>query len=262
VPLVAQLPNSTAIYHEWPPTKLRKKLPRYLTAAVIANNGNRDEDTAGTKATNKDVATTFMGPPIHVQARDILSVTMRNSLQSTGLSLHWHGFEMEGAIAYDGVVGVTQCPVPSGSDFVYEFAVNETPGTYWYHTHSGHLGVHAYNAIKGPLIVHPAGHDRTELIDALNDLGSGDARIQQEDSATNDASTGNGNATLPSLEILSQLSYANERIFMFSDGFLKPGAIHYEHQLGNLNAPISKNDDSDFTATSAKCVTGPTSRRC
>ena len=45
-----------------------------------------------------------MGMAIHVVENDQLRIVLKNGLQSTGLSLHFHGFEMKNAIEYDGVV--------------------------------------------------------------------------------------------------------------------------------------------------------------
>ena len=107
VPLTATLPEETSIYHKWPPEKLRKKLPKYIPAAVVItpeNQGNIIDDDL-----------VLVGPPVHVQAGDVLSVSLKNSLLTTGLSLHWHGFEMGDALEYDGVVGVTQCPISPGT---------------------------------------------------------------------------------------------------------------------------------------------------
>ena len=122
-PLLHSLPNNTAIYHEWPPKKLRKTLPNYISTALVVtpddDNDNHEDDDLP-----------LIGPPIHVQVGDILSVTLQNSLMTTGLSIHWHGFEMTNALEYDGVVGVTQCPISPNTKFVYEFVVEETPGTY------------------------------------------------------------------------------------------------------------------------------------
>ena len=36
----------------------------------------------------------------------------------------------------DGAAFVTNCPIPHGSTFVYNFTVLEQ-GTYWYHLHTG-----------------------------------------------------------------------------------------------------------------------------
>lgn len=36
---------------------------------------------------------------------------------------------------YDGVHGVTQCPIAPGSTFEYHFKTDSQHGTYWYHSH-------------------------------------------------------------------------------------------------------------------------------
>jgi hypothetical protein len=131
-PLLRSIPNHTAIYHQWPPKALRKTLPAYISAAVVVTKtANESFDD---NASDSDLP--LVGPPIHVQEGDTLFVTLKNSLSTTGLSIHWHGFEMKNALEYDGVVGVTQCPISPYTQFTYEFEVNETPGTYWWHTHS------------------------------------------------------------------------------------------------------------------------------
>ena len=190
-PLLRSLPNQTAIYHKWPPKKLRKTLPNYISAALITSPQAPGVDN--------DNDLPLIGPPIHVQAGDVLSVSLKNSLSTTGLSLHWHGFEMTNALEYDGVVGVTQCPISPDIQFVYEFAVEETLGTYWWHTHSGTLGIHAINAIHGPLIVHPKGEEKKRLVDRLNSNVAGVA---------NETNAG----------VENPWYYDNERILFFKDG--------------------------------------------
>ena len=100
----------------------------------------------------------------------------------------------------NNIVGITQCAVSPYDSFQYNFTVNEAPGTYWYHTHSGHLGIEGYNAIKGPLIV----HEKRPL--HLNETGF----FKGFDAKASDTSL---------------LSYNNERILFFSDGFLL-SALH------------------------------------
>lgn len=145
VPLLRSLPNHTSIYHEWPPKPLRKTLPDYISAAVVVTQTVNADETSDDKNTNthdsnSDLA--LVGPPMHVQVGDTLSVVLKNSLQTSGLSIHWHGFEMTNALEYDGVVGVTQCPVSPDAQFRYEFKVEETAGSYWYHTHSVSVHIH------------------------------------------------------------------------------------------------------------------------
>ncbi|KAL1877540.1 hypothetical protein VTK73DRAFT_8598 [Phialemonium thermophilum] len=50
----------------------------------------------------------------------------------------------------DGPPQVTQCSIPPGSNFTYDFTINQ-PGTYWYHSHD--RGQYP-DGIRGPLIVH------------------------------------------------------------------------------------------------------------
>ena len=95
------------------------------------------------------------GPAINVRRGETLSVLLTNNLPDHGVSLHWHGFEMRGVQHYDGVVGLTQCAVPPGESFLYEFVVDEEPGTYWWHGHSNMVPV-GHDFIRGPLIVQPA----------------------------------------------------------------------------------------------------------
>lgn len=71
------------------------------------------------------------GEAIHVSKGDRLIVHLSPSSAVSGISIHWHGFHMKNRQAYDGVVGVTMCPVRSWSTFVYNFTVDEIPGTYW-----------------------------------------------------------------------------------------------------------------------------------
>ena len=75
---------------------------------------------------------------------------------------------MENAIQYDGVVGLTQCPISPQTSFSYKFQV-EIPGTYCYHTQpfSGPLSVEAHNMMEAPLIVHPNTHESRVLVDRL-----------------------------------------------------------------------------------------------
>jgi len=219
-PLVSSLPNHTNIYHEWPRENLRTTLPDYISLATTT------ADMPENKAFESPLA--LMGKPIHVLAGDRLEVSLNNYLPTTGLSLHFHGFEMSDSLVYDGVVGITQCAVSPYESFLYNFTVDEVPGTYWYHTHSGFLGIDSYNAIKGPLIVHPK--NSSNFVDGI---------MKTEDNVYNGS------------ESSSLLSYGNERILFFSDGFLLSGSSLYMNKIGGLNPPTSKNEDG-FTVGSLR----------
>ena len=63
-------------------------------------------------------------PALHVTKGEQLAITVRNDLGNETTSLHWHGLYMEGASHMDGPPGVTQCEIPPGESFVYEFQVS------------------------------------------------------------------------------------------------------------------------------------------
>ncbi|KJX95791.1 iron transport multicopper oxidase fet3 like protein [Zymoseptoria brevis] len=74
-------------------------------------------------------------PVLNFTKGDRVVINMHNGLGNQSTSLHFHGLFQNGTTEMDGPVGVTQCDVPPGSDFVYNFTI-EQPGTYWYHSHS------------------------------------------------------------------------------------------------------------------------------
>ena len=218
-PLASSLPDHTSIYHEWPRENLRGvTLPEYTSIATMvdpmANEGNENPFV-------------LMGKPIHVVEGDRLEVDLQNHLPTTGLSLHFHGFEMRGALEYDGVVGVTQCAVSPNESFLYNFTVDEVPGTYWYHTHSGPLGIDGYNAIKGPLIVHP--RNSSHFIE----INNAEDRLEDDGAA----------------DFTPLLSYGNERILFFSDGSVMSDSHSQLYKMGGLNSPVSKNEDGFTVGT-------------
>ena len=51
----------------------------------------------------------------------------------------------------DGTAGVTQCGIPPGITFTYNFTINDQYGTYWYHSH---FSTQYMDGIVGPLIIH------------------------------------------------------------------------------------------------------------
>ena len=65
-------------------------------------------------------------PAIEVDLGDKIVVHMNNMLGNQSTSLHWHGLHQNGTQEMDGASGITQCPVPPGSSFTYEFMVSST----------------------------------------------------------------------------------------------------------------------------------------
>ena len=62
-------------------------------------------------------------PTINVTVGDRVIVNVKNSLGNESTSLHFHGLYMNGTNHMDGPGGVTQCSIPPGSSFTYNFTV-------------------------------------------------------------------------------------------------------------------------------------------
>ena len=89
-------------------------------------------------------------PRIEANVGDRLVVQMTNNLGNESTSIHFHGLFMNGSTHMDGVGTVSQCPVPPGSTFTYNFTIDQ-PGTYWYHSH---IDGQYPDGFRGPLIIH------------------------------------------------------------------------------------------------------------
>ncbi|KAG0290183.1 hypothetical protein BGZ98_003565 [Dissophora globulifera] len=92
----------------------------------------------------------FPGPLVEANTGDRIVVKVTNNLVN-GTSIHWHGMFQNGTNWMDGTVGVTQCPIPPGQSFTYNFTVPNQWGTYWWHAHSQSQYL---DGIVGPLIIH------------------------------------------------------------------------------------------------------------
>ncbi|RMY97027.1 hypothetical protein D0864_04948 [Hortaea werneckii] len=97
----------------------------------------------------------FPGPQIRANEGDTIVVHV-NNMGVNATSIHWHGIYQNGTPHMDGTVGITQCPIPPGGKFTYEFTVRDQSGTYWWHGHN--------DGINGPLIVHGRKEDSLQKI--------------------------------------------------------------------------------------------------
>lgn len=89
-------------------------------------------------------------PTIEVNKGDQLVVNMYNGLGDKNTSIHFHGMYQNGTNNMDGPSMTTQCPIPPGYSFTYNFTVNQN-GTYWYHCHTDACYPDGY---RQALIVH------------------------------------------------------------------------------------------------------------
>ena len=67
----------------------------------------------------------YPGPTIRATWGDTLQITVKNSMQDNGTSLHWHGVRQYHSPGDDGVNGLTECPLAPGDTKTYTFQVTQ-----------------------------------------------------------------------------------------------------------------------------------------
>ncbi|ORX68478.1 hypothetical protein DL89DRAFT_224714 [Linderina pennispora] len=72
-------------------------------------------------------------PPVYATRGDTLILNVHNSLNVT-TTIHAHGLFMRGMAYMDGPGMTTQCGIPPGESFTYEYHL-EQEGTFWLHGH-------------------------------------------------------------------------------------------------------------------------------
>jgi iron transport multicopper oxidase len=63
--------------------------------------------------------------PIVATKGDQVIVNVKNSLGNQSTSLHFHGLYQNGSTQMDGAIQVSQCGIPPGSSFTYNFTVRQ-----------------------------------------------------------------------------------------------------------------------------------------
>lgn len=101
------------------------------------------------------------GPSIEVCLHDTIIVDVKNHLMSEGTTIHWHGMHQRNSPYMDGVPHVSQCPIPAGQTFRYNFNA-ENAGTHFWHSH---LGMQRGDGVFGALIVRKAQELHENLYD-------------------------------------------------------------------------------------------------
>lgn len=70
-----------------------------------------------------------VSPTIRARAGERATITLRNELDEPTI-LHWHGLRPP-----EKDDGHPRLAIASGAEYRYDFAIDERPGTYWYHAH-------------------------------------------------------------------------------------------------------------------------------
>ncbi|TLD29233.1 hypothetical protein PspLS_04041 [Pyricularia sp. CBS 133598] len=92
---------------------------------------------------------TSPGPLITADWGDNLVIHVTNNMQTNGTSIHWHGIHQRNTVEYDGVPGVTQCPIAPGKSLTYKFRATQY-GSTWYHSH---FTLQASDGMFGPMVI-------------------------------------------------------------------------------------------------------------
>jgi iron transport multicopper oxidase len=127
---LASLASAALVYYNWT-VDWRVQAPDGFRRAVITVNNQ------------------WPPPVIFADLGDNIIVDVTNRLDNESVTIHWHGMLQRGSNSMDGLVMVTQCPIPPGGWLRYEFKA-EPAGTHWWH--SGNRG-QATDGLRGMMIV-------------------------------------------------------------------------------------------------------------
>ncbi|KAL0567327.1 laccase, multicopper oxidase, benzenediol:oxygen oxidorectuctase, partial [Marasmius crinis-equi] len=141
------------------------------TADLVISNKDVSPDgfTRGAVVAGDDT----IGPLIVANKGDQFQLNVVNNLdddtmlQSTSIVEyqflgHWHGFLQKNTNWADGVAFVTQCPIPKGTSFLYDFSTADQAGTFWYHSH---LSTQYCDGLRGPIVVYDSEDPHLSLYD-------------------------------------------------------------------------------------------------
>lgn len=122
-----------------PPNGITRRYNLEITNTTLAPDGvgrlvmainNQYRKSLAFLACDCRLTSATAGPTITADWGDTLEVTVKNSLQHNGTSIHWHGVRMLNSCQHDGVNGVTECPIPPGKSHTYKFRCTQH-GTSW-----------------------------------------------------------------------------------------------------------------------------------
>lgn len=120
-------------------------IDRYYTLVVTDGWVNAD----GVNFTEaKLINGSFPGPLLEACWGDRVHITVINNMAMNGTSIHWHGIRQLNNTNMDGVNGITQCPIPPGSNFTYIWNATQF-GSSWAHSH---YSVQYADGVQSPIV--------------------------------------------------------------------------------------------------------------
>ena len=109
----------------------------------------------GDKNSLQEIPYSYLGPIIRVKPQQKIRVRFHNELPDESI-IHWHGLHVPHEMD-----GHPMSVIKNGEQYIYEFIVDNRPGTYWFHPHPhGQTGPQVYKGLAGLFIVED---DRDDL---------------------------------------------------------------------------------------------------
>ncbi|XAR50921.1 Laccase [Bertholletia excelsa] len=130
----------------WPALAKGGGVTRHYTFEIKLQNVTRLCHTKSMVTVNGK----FPGPRIVAREGDRLLVKVINYVQNN-ISIHWHGIRQLRSGWADGPAYITQCPIPNGQSYVYNFTIIGQRGTLFWHAHISWLR----STVYGPLLILP-----------------------------------------------------------------------------------------------------------
>lgn len=125
----------------------------FASAAIVEHTFNVEDFTIQRLCRPQVITAvngTLPGPTINAREGDTVIIHAFNK-SPYNLTLHWHGIIQFLTPWSDGPEYVTQCPIPSGGSYTYQFNLTGQEGTLWWHAHSSFLRA----TVHGALIIKP-----------------------------------------------------------------------------------------------------------
>lgn len=134
--------SDTNYYTDYPITGVTREYDWTITKQACAPDG--------VNITCLMVNGQFPGPAIEANWGDNIRVKLTNNLTDEGTGIHWHGILQKGSQPYDGVPGVSICPIAPGSSFEYNFPAELYGSSYWHSHYSSQFA----SGLTGPVVVY------------------------------------------------------------------------------------------------------------
>jgi FtsP/CotA-like multicopper oxidase with cupredoxin domain len=104
------------------------------------------------------------GPPLKLKVGDCVDFTVINNMPNV-TSVHFHGIRQYGTPWADGVPGVNDYTIKSGTSFMYQWTAEDS-GVYFYHAHyKGQIG----DGLYGAIVIAPADDAETPFSQLSSD---------------------------------------------------------------------------------------------